>query len=176
MSKSTMSKSSMSKSGFRILPAALLSLAVAACGSNPKERGLSGGAIGAGTGAVVGAVTGMSVLTGVAIGTGVGAVVGAVTTPNQINLGSLHSGSGHKAAAAGKSPVNAMPASYNQGSPLVEDVQVALGQAGYNPGPADGVIGPRTRAAISDYQRANGMTADGMPSSSLLEHLRSRNS
>lgn len=166
----------MSKSGFRFLMVTSLTLAVAACGSNPKERGLSGGAIGAGAGAVVGAVTGMSVLTGVAIGTGVGAVVGAVTTPDQINLGSLNSGSGRKSAASTKSPVNATPASYSQGSPLVEDVQVALGQAGYNPGPADGVIGPRTRAAISDYQRANGMMADGMPSSSLLEHLRSRKS
>lgn len=166
----------MSKSKAQIFSAIILSLSMAACGTNPKERGLSGGAIGAGTGAVVGAVTGMSVLTGVAIGAGVGAVVGAVTNQNQINLGSLHSGSGNASAASSKSSVPASPASYTNGSPLVEDVQTALGQAGYNPGPADGLIGPRTRSAISAYQKANGMTADGMPSSTLLDHLHSRKS
>ncbi|MEQ1888163.1 MAG: peptidoglycan-binding domain-containing protein [Alphaproteobacteria bacterium] len=166
----------MSKSNTRLLMIASLCMAVAACGANPKERGLSGGAIGAGTGAVIGAVTGLSVLQGVAIGAGVGAVVGAVTNRDQINLGSLSSGSGNAGSTAQKSSVNATPASYNKGSPIVENVQVALGQAGYNPGPADGVIGPRTRNAISAYQRDNAMTADGRPSSSLLEHLRSRKS
>lgn len=164
----------MSNFNMRLAMIIPLGLALAACGSNPKERGLSGGAIGAGTGAVVGAVTGMSVLTGVAIGTGVGAVVGAVTTPNQINLGSLHSGSGHASSAPQKSPVNAMPASYSPGSPMVEDVQTALRQAGYDPGPVDGIAGPRTRDAISAYQLDNGLSADGMPSTSLLDHLRSR--
>lgn len=166
----------MPKSSTQIISAALLSLSVAACGATPKERGLSGGAIGAGTGAVVGAVTGMSVLTGVAIGTGVGAVVGAVTNQNQINLGSLNSGPKHASASPPGAPLQASPAAYAAGSPLVEDVQSALVRAGYNPGPADGLIGPRTRSAISAYQRDNGMTADGMPSSDLLEHLHSRKS
>ena len=166
----------MSKSTAQIFSAIILSLSVAACGSNPKERGLSGGAIGAGAGAVVGAVTGITVLEGAAIGAGVGAVVGAVTDQSQINLGSLHSGSGKSSAVASKSTAHASPASYSKGSPLVEDVQTALSEAGYNPGPADGLIGPRTREAISAYQKANGLTADGMPSSALLDHLHSRKS
>lgn len=166
----------MSNSNIRFAMIIPLSLAVAACGSNPKERGLSGGAIGAGTGAVIGAVTGMTVLQGVAIGAGVGAVVGAVTDRNQINLGSLNSGSssGHASSTPQRSPVNAVPASYSPGSPMVKDVQAALGQAGYNPGPADGIIGPRTRDAITAYQRDNDLSADGMPSTSLLSHLHSR--
>ena len=39
--------------------------------------------------------------------------------------------------------------------------QQALKAAGFDPGPIDGVIGFGTRQAIRDWQRANGMTADG---------------
>ena len=41
------------------------------------------------------------------------------------------------------------------------DVQVALRAAGFDPGSADGRIGPRTRQAIRDFQAANGLEADG---------------
>lgn len=165
----------MQRSVSRFLMVASLALALGACGSNPKERGLSGGAIGAGTGAVIGAVTGMSVLQGVVIGTGVGAVVGAVTNRDQINLGSLDSGSGHKNSAAHKTSsdadgLHARPAA----SPLVKDVQAALSQAGYDPGPVDGLAGPRTRSAISAYQSGNGLSPDGQPSAALLQHLLTR--
>ncbi len=165
----------MPKSNARFLMVVSLTLAVAACGSNPKERGLSGGAIGAGTGAVIGAVTGMTVLQGVAIGAGVGAVVGAVTNKDQINLGSLSSGSGNAGSTAHKTASNAPPARATlAASPLVEDVQAALGRAGYNAGPADGLAGPRTTTAITAYQRDNGLATDGQPSAELLQHLLSR--
>ena len=166
----------MLKFNTHILMALTLSLALAACGSNPKERGLSGGAIGAGAGAVVGAVTGLTVLQGVAIGAGVGAVVGAVTDNSQINLGSLHSGSGSGQAAA---PYKTSSKASNSGatlaaSPLVEDVQFALGRVGYDAGPADGIAGPRTANAITAYQRDNGLPTDGQASAALLQHLLSR--
>ncbi len=164
----------MLKSGAKIILATALSLSVAACGSNPKERGLSGGAIGAGAGAVVGAVTGMSVLTGVAIGAGVGAVTGAVTSKDQINLGSLDGGSGGGGSSAHRASANSAPRATPAASPLVADVQSALVNAGYDPGPADGVIGPRTSRAISAYQRDNGLSTDGQPSASLLQHLLTR--
>lgn len=165
----------MPKSRTHLFLIASLTLAVAACGSTPKERGLSGGAIGAGAGAVVGAVTGMSVLTGVAIGAGVGAVTGAVTSKDQINLGSLDSGSGNSGSTAHRASANAAPPRATlAASPLVEDVQAALGRAGYNAGPADGLAGPRTAAAITAYQRDNGLTTDGEASAALLQHLLSR--
>jgi osmotically inducible lipoprotein OsmB len=55
------------------------SLGVAACGHDPGTRAVTGGLMGAGAGAAVGAVTGGSPATGALIGGGVGAVGGAVT-------------------------------------------------------------------------------------------------
>lgn len=52
------------------------------------------------------------------------------------------------------------------------EVQQLLLQLGFDIGTADGMIGTRTRAAIRDYQSANGMTADGRAGGRLLEHLR----
>ncbi len=67
---------------------AVLSItALAGCGDTPGQRALSGGAIGAGSGAIIGAATGGSAATGALIGGGVGAIGGAVTNKNQVNLG-----------------------------------------------------------------------------------------
>jgi osmotically inducible lipoprotein OsmB len=66
----------------RISTIALLlsaSLGLAACGHDPGTRAVTGGLMGAGAGAAVGAVTGGSPATGALIGGGVGAVGGAVT-------------------------------------------------------------------------------------------------
>jgi hypothetical protein len=54
---------------------------LAACGNDPGTRALSGGALGAGAGAGVAAVSGGHVGTGALIGGGLGAVGGAVTSP-----------------------------------------------------------------------------------------------
>ncbi len=58
---------------------ALLSLA--ACGRDPGTRALTGGAIGAGSGAVIGSVTPIGPIGGAVIGGVGGAVIGAATTP-----------------------------------------------------------------------------------------------
>ena len=58
-----------------------LSVSLAACGSSPGTRAVTGGLIGAGTGAAIGGVTHGSVGTDALIGGGVGAVGGAVTSP-----------------------------------------------------------------------------------------------
>ncbi len=58
-----------------------LLLALAGCGYSPLERGVTGGAIGAGGGAALGAVTGVGAGTGALIGGGVGAAGGALTAP-----------------------------------------------------------------------------------------------
>ncbi len=56
-------------------------LGVAACGHDPGTRALTGGAIGAGAGAVVGGTTGMGLVPGAIVGGVGGAVLGAATTP-----------------------------------------------------------------------------------------------
>jgi len=58
-----------------------LSCSLAGCGQRPGERALSGGLIGAGSGAVIGAATGGNAGTGALIGGGLGALGGAVTSP-----------------------------------------------------------------------------------------------
>lgn len=44
----------------------------------------------------------------------------------------------------------------------VRDIQTRLKAAGFDPGPIDGVMGPRTRAAIRAFQQAKGLTVDGV--------------
>ena len=55
---------------------------------------------------------------------------------------------------------------------LVVMIQSQLRDRGLDLGPLDGVMGPRTRAAIATYQRRHGLTPDGIPSRSLLNSLR----
>ena len=44
----------------------------------------------------------------------------------------------------------------------VTRLQQTLSRAGYNTGGADGIFGANTKAAVQRYQRANGLTADGI--------------
>ena len=58
---------------------------------------------------------------------------------------------------------------------LTQDQRVALQEqltaAGFDTGGADGVIGPKTRKAISAFQRSVGLQATGEPSAALLARL-----
>ena len=63
------------------IAAGAMTLLLAACGEEPGTRAVTGGLIGAGTGAAIGAATGGNAGTGALIGGGVGAVGGAVTAP-----------------------------------------------------------------------------------------------
>ena len=58
-------------------------LALAACGDTWGQRAVTGGGIGAGSGALLGAVTPLGILPGALIGGAVGAGVGAATTPKR---------------------------------------------------------------------------------------------
>lgn len=59
---------------------------LAGCGTDPGERALTGGGIGAGAGAVGAVVLGANPVAGALIGGAAGAVTGAATSPSQINL------------------------------------------------------------------------------------------
>jgi osmotically inducible lipoprotein OsmB len=64
-----------------------MTIGLAGCGYSPGSRALSGGAIGAGAGSIIGAVTGLGPAGGALIGGAAGAIGGAVTNPNTVNLG-----------------------------------------------------------------------------------------
>ncbi|MCQ4161059.1 hypothetical protein NON00_14130 [Roseomonas sp. GC11] len=71
-----------------VIGAATLALALAACGTNERERVQGGAAAGAATGAGVGALGGpVGAAVGAVIGGGAGAVTGATTSPRDVNLG-----------------------------------------------------------------------------------------
>ena len=65
----------------KLVVAVVALLALSACGRDPGTRALTGGAIGAGAGAVVGSATGIGPLGGAVVGGLGGAAVGAATTP-----------------------------------------------------------------------------------------------
>jgi hypothetical protein len=59
--------------------------ALVACGTDPGQRALSGGGIGAGAG-VGAALLGAPLLPAILVGGAIGAATGAATSPKQINL------------------------------------------------------------------------------------------
>jgi hypothetical protein len=155
----------------RILGAAALGLLVAACGTDPQERVSGGAAAGAATGAGVGALGGpVGALAGAGIGAAAGAATGAATDPSDVNLGRpLWEDPdvrvpGTRAAQAGGGGRSAA-------DPQTRQLQQALRDRGFDPGPIDGINGPRTREAIMDYQRANNMQATGRPSQQMMSSL-----
>ena len=54
---------------------------------------------------------------------------------------------------------------------VIANVQTALQQQGYYQGEVDGLLGPQTRAAIADYQRANGLTETAAVDQPTLQSL-----
>jgi hypothetical protein len=60
---------------------AVLLLGVTACGDTWGQRAVTGGGIGAGSGALLGAATGFNPLLGALVGGAGGAAIGAATTP-----------------------------------------------------------------------------------------------
>lgn len=56
---------------------------------------------------------------------------------------------------------------------LVRDIQAALRVGGYSV-TVDGQYGPKTKSAIADWQSKNGLSADGLPSHSLLDTMSSK--
>ena len=63
-------------------------------------------------------------------------------------------------ASAGSSQRGAEPS-----SATIRQVQRQLSSRGYNPGPADGVLGRATRAALMDFQRKENLPVTGQPDS-----------
>lgn len=60
----------------------------------------------------------------------------------------------------------------HQRSEVVFQIQSLLKQLGYNPGPADGIYGVKTKAAIEAYERDHGRPVSGDATAELLGWLR----
>jgi hypothetical protein len=67
----------------KIVLISVMALGLAGCGNNPGDRAVSGGLIGAGGGAALGAVAGFNPAVGALAGAAGGAAIGAATTPGR---------------------------------------------------------------------------------------------
>jgi localization factor PodJL len=54
----------------------------------------------------------------------------------------------------------------------IAEIQRLLNELAFDPGPADGKVGPSTRAAIRRYEKVAGLKGTGVPTPTLLAHLR----
>ncbi len=79
---------------------------------------------------------------------------------------------GQSARATTGAKQAARPAGPQADRASVSDLQARLTDLGYDPGPADGQLGPKTRAAIRAYQKDTGLKADGQVTASLLERIK----
>lgn len=155
----------------RIIPIIGLCAMLTACGTTPEERGVSGAGIGASAGAIVGAVTGLSVVQGAVLGAVAGGLTGAITHSDQIDLGEpawKQSGINKD----GPSVANTPTASKH----MIENIQIALKDMGYDPGAVDGVYGQKTQQAIRHYQEDHNLVVDGQATPALLDHLKHQQS
>lgn len=156
-----------------VLLASVALLGSAACSNmnDTEQRTLSGGAIGAGGGALFSAIVGGNPLVGAVVGGAGGAAVGALTSKGQA-FGPSDKASN---ASSGNTMNGGNVARSQSGSEMFEltkNVQSGLTKLGYNPGSADGVSGPKTRAAIREYEAHKNLPVDGRVSRELWLHIK----
>lgn len=58
-----------------------------------------------------------------------------------------------------------------QGSSRTRAAQQALKDKGFDPGPIDGIDGPKTDAAIKEYQQQNNLAVDGRLNAQVMDSL-----
>jgi hypothetical protein len=79
------------------------------------------------------------------------------------------------AQPSARAPAYTSPATSNSGQvgnrTSIKLAQEILAQLGYRPGPVDGVMGARTRAALRAFQASQGLPIDGKLSTPLLVKL-----
>ncbi len=81
------------------------------------------------------------------------------------------SGGRQGAAPASEAAASAQSARDRQ---LVAGTQSGLKRMGYDPGPIDGILGPRTQAAIRAYQKDHGLAVDERPTQALALHIQAQ--
>nr|DAZ38890.1 MAG TPA: lysozyme family protein [Caudoviricetes sp.] len=76
--------------------------------------------------------------------------------------------------ACGKNTINALGKHYvkhGETQEMVRAVQVALYCYGFNPGNTDAIFGDNTKLAVIQFQRAKGLTADGIAGKNTIKAL-----
>ncbi len=157
---------------------------VAGQAQNANNRAVGAAAIGTVLGAGLGAAIGGG--RGAAIGAGSGAVAGTglgmgSSSNDQYGIQQQYDNAyaqcmyahGDMVPGYGPMMVNApsAPPPEASGPGLTAAVQQQLIRLGYLHGVADGVAGPQTASAISQFEANSGMPVDGMPSPPLLARL-----
>jgi len=160
-------------------------LAVAGCGQTDLQRGSTGAATGALAGAAVAGPAGALVGGGAGAAAGVyreqadelvdtgaeeideavpetGPGIGGAGAADRTGTQARADGTGRSAAAAGPPLTNAE----------VRDAQQALVEQGLYTGEIDGLYGPRTIAAVQEFQRRQGLASDGTLDADTLANLR----
>jgi peptidoglycan hydrolase-like protein with peptidoglycan-binding domain len=142
-----------------------------------------GAAIGGGQGAGIGAASGALLGTGVGAGTSGGTQLTIQQQYDNAYSQCMYS-KGNQVPGFQPAVVYAPPppppsapppaptgaSAYDRG--LVLDTQIELVRLRLLAGSADGNYGPKTSAAISEYERRNNLLVDGAPSAALLAHMR----
>ncbi len=143
-------------------------LVLAGCGSTAEDRAISGAGIGAAAGTIIGLVTGLTVLEGAALFAAGGALTGVLTDEGDLDLGEPLWRRSATANAQQSLHYHRAPGPSRE---LVVGIQTELRNLGYDPGPIDGIMGPRTAVAISRYQKDQKLLIDGQASVELAQHI-----
>jgi len=157
--------------------------AVAGQAQNANTRGIGaaalttglaaglGAAIGGGRGAGIGAASGA--LGGAGIGAGMSSnEQGGIQAQYDNAFAQCMYAKGNMVPGYGPMMVNAPPPPPPPPSGnLTYAVQTQLNRLGYLRSPPDGVSGPQTSAAISQFESVSGLPVDGVPSPQLLARL-----
>src|SRR5919107_1461589 len=91
-------------------------------------------------------------------GSAAGSSSGSATGSSGSASGSQMERAGRSGSASGQSSARGMS---GQSSENIKQVQEALKNKGHDPGPADGVMGPKTQQALRAFQKESGMQASG---------------
>lgn len=87
------------------------------------------------------------------------------------DAGQAQPGSGDAATQKGDAATQKTAAASGQDASRVMAVQQALKDEGHDPGPIDGLMGPRTRQALRAFQTAEGLPETGRTDTATLDAL-----
>jgi hypothetical protein len=128
-----------------------------------------GAAIGGGRGAAIGAGSGVIAGTGLGMGSSAGAQYGIQTQYDNAYAQCMYA-KGNSVPGYG-APIEAVAPPPVPDASLAYAVQQQLYRLGYLRTPPDGISGPQTSAAISQFESVSGLPVDGVPSAPLLARL-----
>jgi len=100
-----------------------------------------------------------------------------IITKSELNIKLLTNEQDNSESFLGVSPTEILPAVGEDSSITArrfrtQEIQTALTNSGFEPGVIDGKMGPKTKKAIREFQRANSLTADGTVGPKTWEKLK----